>query len=834
MGTSSSKKRIVIVGGVAGGASAAARARRLSEDAEIVLFERGPDISFANCGLPYHIGGTIDERKKLLVQTPRAMHKRFRIDVRTRCEVTSIDRDARQVTVRNLQTGQESCQSYDTLILSPGAAPVRPPIPGADGNRVFTLRNLQDMDAIKQAVDRSGVSRAVVVGGGYIGLEMVEALRQSGLDVTLVELADQVFVAADPEMVAPIQQQLELHGVELRLETSVTEIREEGDRLTAILSTGESIETGLVILAVGVRPEVGLARDAGIEIGSAGGIAVDRHMRTSDPHIYAVGDAVEVTHLVGGHKALIPLAGPANRQGRIAADNALGRDSAYGHTQGTAICKVFDLAIGMTGMSEKALKAAGTSYEKVYVHPSSHAGYYPGAMPISLKLLFDPDDGKILGASAVGADGVDKRIDVLAVALRAGLTVHDLAEQELSYAPPYGSAKDPINYAGFAASNVIRGDARLCHVDDVLHSNGNRVLLDVRTATEIEAGIIPGATHIPLDKLRERIGELPRDKQILVYCQVGLRGYLACRILTQLGFDCRNLSGGYKTYRAATGTLPVDDAKTQQKEQSQMTNNAAQSPCTGEPSQLQNAHVVKEIDARALQCPGPIMKLKTELGQIAEGEAVAIAAADPGFPADVAAWCQSTGHRLLEVAPDQGACRAVVQRLAPAPDATAVEAASPQSKNKTIVVFSGDLDKALAGFIIANGAAAMGSKVTMFFTFWGINVLRKPQKVRVAKNLVERMFGWMMPRGPGKLKLSKMNMGGMGAAMIKGIMRSKGVDPLPELIRKAEEAGVRLVACSMSMGLMGIHREELIDGVEEGGVALYLNQAEAGNVNLFI
>ncbi len=829
----SAGKKIVIVGGVAGGASAAARARRLSEEAEIVLFERGPDISFANCGLPYHIGGAIDERKKLLVQTPSAMQKRFRINVRTRCEVVAIDRDARQVTVRDLQTGRESRQPYDALILSPGAEPVRPPIPGADSPGVFTLRNLQDMDAIKEVVDRSCPSRAVVVGGGYIGLEMVEALRQRGLEVTLVELADQVFVAADPEMVAPIQQQLELHGVELRLETSVTEIRQAGGQLSATLSTGESIETGLVVLAVGVRPEVGLARDAGIEIGPTGGIAVDRRMCTSDPNVYAVGDAVEVTHLVGGHKALIPLAGPANRQGRIAADNALGRDSVYRDSQGTAICKVFDLAIGMTGMSEKALEAAGTSYEKVYVHPSSHAGYYPGAMPISLKLLFDPADGRILGASAVGGDGIDKRIDVLAVALRAGLTVHDLAEQELSYAPPYGSAKDPVNYAGFVAANVIAGDERLCHVEDVVHRKQNQMLLDVRMATETEAGIIPGAKHIPLDKLRERLGELPRDQKILVYCQVGLRGYLACRILTQLGFDCRNLSGGYKTYQAATGALPIEETKAQQKGQKPMADVVA-NPCTGKPSELQDMPIAKEIDARSLQCPGPIMKLKTEISQIAEGEAVAIATADPGFPSDVAAWCRSTGHRLLEVAAHDGACRAVVQRLAAAPEAAAVENVSAQSKNKTLVLFSGDLDKALAGFIIANGAAAMGSKVTIFFTFWGINVLRKPQKVGVAKNLVERMFGWMMPRGPGKLKLSKMNMGGLGAAMIKGIMRSKGVDPLPELIRKAQEAGVRLVACSMSMGLMGIHREELIDGIEEGGVALYLNQAEAGNVNLFI
>jgi NADPH-dependent 2,4-dienoyl-CoA reductase/sulfur reductase-like enzyme/rhodanese-related sulfurtransferase len=560
----SQRKRIVIVGGVAGGASAAARARRLSEDAEIVVFERGEHISFANCGLPYYIGGTIADRERLLVQSPEGLRKRFRIDVRTRSEVTRIDREARRVTVRNLETGRESSQPYDVLILSPGAEPLRPAIPGADSPGVFTLRNLKDTDAIHRAVDQTSPRRAVVVGGGYIGLEMAEALRQRELGVTLVELANQVFIAADPEMVAPIHQQLELHGVDLRLDTSITAIRPQDGSLHVILSTGESVEAGLVILAVGIRPEVKLAQEAGLPIGPTGGIVVDAHMRTSDPHIYAVGDAVEVTHLVSGRKALIPLAGPANRQGRIAADNALGRERVYAGSQGTAICKVFDLAIGMTGLGEKELRRAGIPYETVYVHPSSHAGYYPGATQISLKLLFDPAEGKILGAQAVGVDGVDKRIDVLAVALRAGLSVGQLAEQELSYAPPYGSAKDPVHYAGFAATNVLSGDVRLCHVDDVAAPGDDQVLLDVRMPEETEAGTIPGAVNIPLDELRQRLGELPRDKEILAFCQVRLRGYLACRILSQHGFACRNLTGGYKTYRAAVGILTLGDEPTKE------------------------------------------------------------------------------------------------------------------------------------------------------------------------------------------------------------------------------------------------------------------------------
>ena len=517
----SSRKRIVIIGGVAGGASAAARARRLSEAAEIILIERGEYVSFANCGLPYHIGGVIRERERLLVQTPEALRRRFGIDVRTRTEAIRIDRERKEVLLRDLRDGSEQALAYDELILSPGAEPIRPPLPGAGSARVRTLRNIADMDAIKHIIDEEKPLHAVVIGGGYIGLEMAEAVRERGVGVSLIELSPQVMGPADPEMATLLHQQLVLHGVDLRLETSVTSLREEGTTLYVKLNTGEEIACALAIMAIGVKPEVKLAREAGLTIGERGGILIDDHMRTSDPHIYAVGDAVQVQDLVGGFETLIPLAGPANRQGRIAADNALGRDSVYRKTQGTAICKVFDLAIGMTGMSEKTLKRVGRCYEKVYVHPASHAGYYPGASPLSLKLLFDPQDGKVLGAQAVGADGVDKRIDVIAVAIRAGLTVFDLEEMELSYAPPYGSAKDPINYAGFVAANALRGDVRLAHAEDTINLEENEILLDTRTPAEVAAGTIPGSLNIPLDDLRQRMGELPREKEILAFCQVG-------------------------------------------------------------------------------------------------------------------------------------------------------------------------------------------------------------------------------------------------------------------------------------------------------------------------
>ncbi len=548
--------KLVIIGGVAGGASAAARARRLNESAEIILFERGPDISFANCGLPYHIGGAIGEREKLLVTSPEMMKRRFQIDIRTRTEIIAIDRAKKEVVAKNLESGEEYRETYDALVLSPGAEPIRPPIPGIENPKVLTLRNLQDMDRIIQTLELHTIDRpefasrsnVAVIGGGYIGLEMAEALIERGQKVSLIELAPQVMGPADPEMATPLHEELIRHGVDLRLKTSVTAFADADHELMLELSDGRQVLFDMAILAIGVKPETALAVDAGLELGSTGGIKTDNRMRTSDPSIYAVGDAVEITDYVTGQPALVPLAGPANRQGRIAADNIFGGESVYRHTQGTAICKVFDLAIGMTGLSEKTARRLDIACEKVYVHPMSHASYYPGAKPLSLKLIFDPTSGKVLGAQAVGSDSVDKRIDVIAVAIRAGLTVFDLEELELSYAPPYGSAKDPVNYAGFVAANALRGDVGLCHVEDLRAPAPHQKVLDVRTAREVSFGTIPGAMNIPVDELRDQLVKLDRDTEWLVTCQVGLRGYLACRILMHNGFKCRNLTGGYKTW----------------------------------------------------------------------------------------------------------------------------------------------------------------------------------------------------------------------------------------------------------------------------------------------
>ncbi|EJG0025685.1 TPA: FAD-dependent oxidoreductase [Vibrio alginolyticus] len=563
--------KIVIIGGVAGGASAAARARRLSEDAEIIMFERGPFVSFANCGLPYHIGGDIQERSKLLLQTPESFLARFNVDVRVMNEVVSINRQDKTVTVNNLLDGSEYQESYDFLLLSPGAGPVVPPIPGIDNPLTHSLRNIPDMDRIIKTIETNKVEHATVVGGGFIGLEMMEAFHQLGIKTTLVEMADQVMTPVDREMAGFAHAEIREKGIDLKLGVALESVKfvpnehvasfDSGEsekhqhlegELELTLNNGERLTTDILIMAIGVRPETKLAKEAGLEIGALGGIYTNEYMQTSDPSIYAVGDAVEEKDFVTGEQTLVPLAGPANRQGRIAADNMLGRQETYQGTQGTAICKIFDLAVASTGKNEKQLKRENIAYEKVYVHTASHASYYPGAETVSFKMLFDPVTGKILGAQAVGKDGVDKRIDVMAVAQRAGMTVEQLQHLELTYAPPYGSAKDVINQAAFVANNIIKGDATAIHYDEMDSLTEDQLLLDVRNPGELESvGYLEGAINIPVDQLRRRMHELPKDKEIVIYCQVGLRGNVAYRQLVNNGYKARNLIGGYRTLKFA-------------------------------------------------------------------------------------------------------------------------------------------------------------------------------------------------------------------------------------------------------------------------------------------
>jgi NADPH-dependent 2,4-dienoyl-CoA reductase/sulfur reductase-like enzyme/rhodanese-related sulfurtransferase len=556
-------RRLVVVGGVAGGASAAARARRLCEQCEIIVFERGPHVSFANCGLPYFVGGEIAQPDDLLLQTPQTLHSRFNLDVRVQTEVVGINRATREVQARELSTGREYVEPYDDLILSTGATPLLPPIPGIARPGHFTVRNIPDVERIMAWIKDCRACRAVVVGGGYIGLEMAEQLvRRGGLCVSLVEALPQVMAPLDPEMAAWLHLELKLNGVELLLGDAVASFEEPGPGDAArasvvVLKSGRRLPADTVILGLGVRPNVDLARNAGLEIGALGGIRVSQQLQTSDPHIWAVGDAIEVPDSVTGQWAVVPLAGPANRQGRIAADNVYGRRSTYRGTWGTAILRLFNLSAGCTGASEKALRKAGIPCQALHLHPNSHAGYYPGAEPIALKIVFDPNSGRLLGAQAVGRDGVDKRIDVLATALKGGMTVNDLAELELAYAPPYGSAKDPVNLAGMAAQNVLAGDVQLAQWHELLGGDhGRAVILDVRRPEERAKGSISNSLHIPLDQLRARAGELPRDQDIIVHCQSGQRSYYACRLLAQRGFKVRNLTGSWRTYQTALAGGP--------------------------------------------------------------------------------------------------------------------------------------------------------------------------------------------------------------------------------------------------------------------------------------
>lgn len=548
------KMRLIIIGGVAGGASAAARSRRLSEDAEIIMIERTPYVSFANCGLPYHIGGAIPQRRNLLVQTPESLKERYNIDVRINTEAISVNRDKKIVSVKNLQTGAVDEISYDKLILAPGAESFRPPLPGIDLPSVFTLQTLADMDAIINSLNKNTLHHAAVIGGGFIGLEAAENLAQKGMAVSIIEADRQVMPPIDPEMAELVHRELKIRGIDLHLGRTAQSFALESEKTIISFKDGGKLETGMVLLAIGVRPRTKLARDAGLSIGQTGGILVDDRLLTSDPDIYAVGDAIEVKNPLTGMPAYIPLAGPANRQGRIAADQVFGRDSRYRGTVGASICKVFDLSVGAVGYSEKVLKKLGIKYQKSITHSGNHASYYPGAYPIAIKLLFNSENGAILGAQAIGMEGVDKRIDVLSTAIAARFTVFDLEHAELAYAPQYGSAKDPVNMAGFVAANIMRGDHRQVHPEDLAGIDHNStLLLDVRTPGEYKYGHIQGSINIPLNELRLRANELPKEKKIIVYCQVGLRGYIAQRMLTLMGFDAVNLDGGYKTWLMSGG-----------------------------------------------------------------------------------------------------------------------------------------------------------------------------------------------------------------------------------------------------------------------------------------
>ncbi len=832
-------KKVVIVGGVAGGASTAARLRRNDETVQIVMFEKGEYISFANCGLPYYIGETIQNRADLLVQTPEAMKARFNIDVRVKSEVLSINKEAKTIQVIDHATGQKYDETYDVLVLSPGSVPLKPPIPGIDSPNIFSLWNIPDTDAIKGYVDNLKPRRAAVIGGGFIGLEMAENLYERGIDVTLVEMADQVMAPIDYEMATQVHNHMRQKGVQLYLKDGVKSF-DYGHGVTTIeLQSGKKIEVDMVILSIGIRPQSELAKAGGLNVNERGGIVVDEYLKTSDPNIYAIGDAIEVVDFMGGFKTMIPLAAPANKQGRICANNICGDQETYDGTQGTSIAKVFDLTVASTGLSEKTLKrlgkAMGTDYQVSIIHAKSHAGYYPGAIPMAIKLIFEPVTGKVLGSQIVGYDGVDKRIDVIATALRFGATVKNLMDLELAYAPPYSSAKDPVNMVAFTAENIMKGKTGVAHYFEVPTIDKTKtILVDVRDAIEREMGFIEGSVNIPLNDLRVRMGELDPTKEIILYCAIGLRGYIGARMLKQHGYgNVRNLSGGYTTYsHVFCGSENEEDGSNDKGSCCQIpAENFEDSGDVVDRSLKATGNVVK-VNACGLQCPGPIMQVHKALEVMENGDVLEITATDPGFATDIKMWCKKTGHTLLASGKADKNFYANIMK-------GTVEQKLQQTihsipNNKTMVVFSDDLDKAIASLIIANGAVSMGRKVTMFYTFWGLNIIKKHEKVNAPKDLMAKMFSMMLPRGTKKLKLSQMNMMGMGPLMIRKLMRDKNVDSLETLLDMALKNGVNMIACNMSMDLMGVHESELIEGVSMGGVATYLGEAEDADVNLFI
>jgi NADPH-dependent 2,4-dienoyl-CoA reductase/sulfur reductase-like enzyme/peroxiredoxin family protein/rhodanese-related sulfurtransferase/TusA-related sulfurtransferase len=818
--------KYLIVGGVAGGMTAATRLRRLDESAEIIVFERGNYVSYANCGLPYYIGDVITERDRLLVQTPESFKKLFNIEVRTQNKVIAVSPDKKSLRVKDLESGREYDESYDKLLLSPGGSPVKPPIPGSDHPAIHTLWTIPDSDRIRAMVDEGKVKTALVVGAGFIGLEMAENLHARGINVVIVEMAKQAMNVIDFEIAAMVHRELRMKKVGLYLEDGVSEFEKgAGNRVVAHLKSGKTVTADLVLLSIGVKPNTGFLADSGIELGPRGHIVVDDYLKTNIEDIYAAGDVIEVVNPFTKKKTAVPLAGPANKQGRIAADNMGGKTPrTYNGTMGTGIAKVFDISVGMTGATEKFCIAENIQYRSIVLHPNDYAGYYPGAMKMCLKLVFSPETRRVLGAQATGYGGVDKRIDVIATAIKGNMTVDDLAEIEHAYAPPYSSAKDPVNMAGFVAQNILDGLVKSTTWEYVRQADTSKhFLLDVRTPAEYATGTIAGAVNIPLDSLRERIGEIPGNKTVILFCRVGLIAYNAARILEAYGIsDYFNLSGGYETYHIASAKqdFDVETDSTQINEGVGMVMPELN---------VENSKIV-DVNACGLQCPGPIMRLKQEMDNLTTGEAISITASDPGFYNDAASWARSTGNIVRDISVAKGIVKAVIEKGGAAPSPVA-----SSGNDKTIVVFSGDLDKAIASFIIANGALAMGRKVTMFFTFWGLNVLRKPESMKgLGKNIIEAAFGWMMPRGSKKLSLSRMSMGGIGGMLIRGIMKNKNVPALEEMITAAINGGANIVACQMSMDLMGIRKEELIDGIQLGGVASYLEASEHADNNLFI
>lgn len=823
--------KVVIIGAVAAGASAAARLRRLDEDSQITIYERGPYMSYANCGLPYFVGDVIKSKDNLLLQTTERMKKVFNVDVLVRHEVIKINKDKKEVVVKNLNTNEEFIDTYDYLLIATGSSPFIPPIPGVDSNKVLSLWTVEDSIKIKNKILDKGAKnlKVGVIGGGFIGVEMAENLQHLGCSVSLIEATAQILPQLDFAMAQVLHENLTDNGVLLYLNQAVKLFKDKDDGIEVELSSGTVLDFDLIILAIGVRANSQLAKDANLILNERQGIVVDNKLHTSCSDIFAAGDVIEVDNFVSCQKDMIPLAGPANKQGRMFADIISGFDYSYEGSQGTSVLKVFDYHVASSGLSKKRLEQLGKKenedFCEILITQNSHASYYPGASALYLKLIFDLKDYRILGIQVIGREGVDKRVDVVATVMRLKGSVFDLKKLELCYAPPFSGAKDPVNMLGFVAENVIN---KLIHFAPLDFKNvmNNYLILDVREEAELLALSIDGALNIPLGQLRQNLDKLDKEKNIIIFCAVGVRAYNAARILMNHGFkNVYVYPAGVKFYKTINKDYSLYEKKTV---------NNSQDPTNVALKQVVDVtnkdNFVVDLDCTALQCPGPLMLISKTLNDLKEGQRVKATASDLGFYKDVKAFCKNTGNELISLEKKDGAIIAVIEKSLKSNNIKE----TLSLKDETIVVFSGDLDKVMAAFIIANGAAAMGKKVTMFFTFWGLNALRKENLVATDKTFLEKMFSFMMPRGSNKLTLSKMNMGGIGTYLLKKIMKDKNVASLDTLIEKARDNGINLVACTMTMDIMGIKKEELIDGVELGGVASYLDAASKANHNLFI
>lgn len=809
-------KKVLIVGGVAGGASTAARLRRLDENLEIIMFERGEYVSFANCGLPYHIGGVIQNRESLLIQTPESLKARFNLDVRVNSEVVGVNGKDKKVKVKT-KNGEEYEENFDFLVLAPGAKSILPVVKGIENKKIFTLRNINDMDKIKAEIKNYNVKKATVVGGGYVGIETAENLKHLGIDTTLIEAVPHILASFDSEISNILEYELINNGINLLTSEKVIEFQEDKDEVIIKLESGKSVAADMVILSIGVNPDTKFLQNSGINLGERGHILVNEKLETNIDGIYALGDSIIVKNYITNQDVAIPLAGPANRQGRIVAGNIVGRNEKYKGSLGTAIIKIFELTGASTGLNERSLKQLNIPYEKVYLHPNNHATYYPGATAISIKALYNKENRQILGAQAVGISGVDKFIDVIAISIKFKATIDDLTELELAYAPPFLSAKSPANMLGFIGQNIEDNLLEQVFMKDLENYNEKEtIILDVREKLELISGKLNDSINIPLSELRKRYTELPKDKEILTYCAVGLRGYIASRFLTQKGYKVKNLAGGIKIEEKEL-------IKTQEETFSNKENS--------------DYNVDKEdeyLDLSGLSCPGPLVKIKEKIDKLQGSEKLKVKVSDPGFYNDIQAWSKVTKNSLLSLDKKDGLTYATLQKgqaskvVVKEQENVIIE----DNSNMTMVVFSGDLDKAIAAFIIANGALTMGKKVTMFFTFWGLSILKKKNLAK--KSFIEKMFAMMLPKNSQDLPVSKMNFFGIGAKMIRSVMKKKNIMSLEELMKKAKDLGVNITACTMSMDVMGISKEELIDGINYGGVGQYLGETEKSNNNLFI